>query len=658
MDQFSCAVQVYKPQLPESMALDMSGLLFEAVREHCYDDESSMMTITYDDDSDASDNEVETPDQVEEETFDVELGADLSTHLGKDPSKAPMFSRFSQFHQIVFCLQAGNIQAAVQEMRLAAAAKRSLKQRSWAASFSFTKRSSKKPLCQRFTSPSMGIQHVVHMMRLASAVFKQQRSWAASFAFTGRSSKKPQFAGFAREFNLGHIEMDVQKMRLAAMSKRAAKQRSWAASYAFTKRSLRQPLHERFATPSQDLQTAVQQMRRASAAARASKHRSWAASFSFTGKATKKPRCMRFAPPSVGIEVSVQCMRLVSMAMQSSVLQSCSVIKCTSFKVKKTENMHDALLIEDVDDEIVESTANHAPSRSGNTMKMLMPPASEMEETRQKLELLLQGFQREVLKCQDSDIKMLERRLVLTEPSDAPVSFAPAEPHMAATVATNSSADCSSFWMLDSETDMQSTELETDLFVLRERCAQSLSQFQLMAALYKKEEQASAEVEKLIQEEQSQQEFLDKEVEQLIGEELQKASKSSAAWVAGSPAAAVRSMRRSASATFQNDTATNVGATGIKCSALSLDLGLDLSQCTPRESQFSTRTQKSRRSSSMAALRVTKSSLRPLVVSKSSSISQAFSTMQAGGHVWDSRQSHAWSMGVARRSFGNMGAGF
>jgi len=126
MDQFSCAVQVYKPQLPEALALDMSGLLFEAVREHCYDDESSMMTITYDDDSDASDNEVETPDQVEEETFDVELGADLSTHLGKDPSKAPMFSRFSQFHQIVFCLQAGNIQAAVQEMRLAAAAKRSL----------------------------------------------------------------------------------------------------------------------------------------------------------------------------------------------------------------------------------------------------------------------------------------------------------------------------------------------------------------------------------------------------------------------------------------------------------------------------------------------------------------------------------------------------
>ena len=101
------------------------------------------MTIICDD-SDASDDEVEVLDHVEVEMFDVELGADVSKHLGKDTLKAPRFSRFA-------LQQAGDIQAAVQKMRLVAAAKRSRVQRSWVASFSFTKRSLNNHSCEAFS---------------------------------------------------------------------------------------------------------------------------------------------------------------------------------------------------------------------------------------------------------------------------------------------------------------------------------------------------------------------------------------------------------------------------------------------------------------------------------------------------------------------------
>jgi len=621
----------------QALPFEMSELLSDAVCDHYYDDECATMTIgcddsdacTENDGSDASDSELEEEEKGEEEAFELQVGTDLSIYLGRDLSKAPKFGRFASCGSMpIRCgwqsTKAASIQAAVQEMRLLAGAARSLKQRSWAASFSFTKRLSKTPQYECYASPCMNIQAAVQEMRLAAARRAPKKmGWAASFEFTGRSSKKPQFARFARKF-VGHIEIDVQKMR------------------------------------------------RAVAATRASKNRSWAATFSFTGKSATVAKFARFAKPSAAIDVDVQFMRLLAGAMKSSVLQPRAATKCTSTlwscTIKKTVCMQDRVLIEDVHDEITESTSGSLASSSpSSTPKMLMAPPSEMEETCQKLQALLKAFQQEVLRVQGKDVKLLGQRLALIEPSVAPASLMPAEPRVEERAPTDFSAHGSSTWMWDFETELQSTELEADLENLGEQCARKLKQFQLEVASY---EDAQI-IEQLIQEEQSQQERLDVEVDQLIGEELLMASKTST-WVAGSPAAAARRMRRSASSTFHGEKA--VRSTGSNSTALALDLGLDLSQCAPRGSPSSTRAQKSARSSSTTAVGVARSkkveSLRPLVVSKSSSMLPAFASAGAGGdaYAWSvgplktrmtqRRDPSAWNMGGSSRSFGNLGALF
>jgi hypothetical protein len=195
-----------------------------------------------------------------------------------------------------------DVKLAVQQMRLAAAAKRIGKHRSWAAAFSLNKKSSRTPKFDRFASPVSDIRGAVEEMRLDAAAKRASKlkSWAAAYELSQRKA-----AGCANPPQ--NIMAAVADMRIAASSKRASKQRSWAATFALNKLAAKKPAFERFADPCDNIRTAVEEMRKVGASKRASKHRSWSAVFPFGPCQTAG--CAR---TPVDVWVAVQQMRFAA----------------------------------------------------------------------------------------------------------------------------------------------------------------------------------------------------------------------------------------------------------------------------------------------------------------------------------------------------------
>jgi hypothetical protein len=189
------------------------------------------------------------------------------------------------------------------------------------------------------------------------------------------------------------------------------------------------------------------------------------------------------------------------------------------------------------------------------------------------------------------------------------------------------------------------------------------------------DEARTMEADQLIREELHREDHSTSEVDQLIAEELSNSVKS---WVAGSPAAAVRQMRRKSSGATVFKSSDREPATSSKpCSAMSLDLGLvQKSGSSPKSAMSldlgidlkpamslnleksarihkSTSSKKSARDSSVGALQTTKTKtaldgLRPLVMSKSAGTIPSISSLNSGKSPW------AWDLGpVSGRSKAN-----
>jgi len=588
------------------------------------------------------------------ESHNSYASGDLSIELGRDPLRKPRFSRFVH--------PPANITAAVQEMRLAAAAKRASKQRSWAATYPFTKRSSNAPKFERFANPPTNIRAAVQRMRVvtrARMAFRT-RSWEASYSFTRMSFKTPKFERFANPPT--NITAAVLRMRAVTRARMAFRTRSWEASYSFTRMSFKTPKFERFANPPSDIQAAVQEMRLAAAAKRASKQRSWAATYTFTKRSLHVPKFKRFANLSCDIQVVVEEMR-----------------KCLRAKRVAKTSLEDEVLIEDMNDEPDVSAVVTVQAVRDSTMKMLMAPPSNMNKTREHLQYLLGSLQREVSNIDGNTLKMLERQLALPEPSGAPVSAIPAEPLSVTTFDNEPSNDSS--WMRLCETELE-PPTDKDVRKACVHCERSLRNFRMEMERQRatvEEEKHATEVEQLIQEEQAQKDKSDLEVEQLIQEEIDNtldpthnskgtvsssqdvtkpfkspstsnfklgtivgrpkqldpkpllnpapnskewvAPSTMTSWVVGSPAAAARQLRRNSS----------VGGEIGACSAMALDLGCYGASCTPPEPHKQV---KHSRTASLGALKVSKSKqfvggLQPLLVPKSSKLF-AFSSAAKG----------------------------
>jgi hypothetical protein len=171
------------------------------------------------------------------------------------------------------------------------------------------------------------------------------------------------------------------------------------------------------------------------------------------------------------------------------------------------------------------------------------------------------------------------------------------------------------------------------------------------------DEAQTIEADQLIREELHREDHSTSEADQLIAEEL---SNSVQSWVAGSPAAAVRQMRRKSGGATVFKSSDREPATSSKhCSAMSLDLGLVQKSGSSQKSamsldlgidlkssrgQKSNSLQKSASNSSIGALQSTKNKitvdgLRPLVMSKSAGTIPSMSSLNSGKNPW------AWDLG-------------
>jgi len=328
--------------------------------------------------------------------------------------------------------------------------------------------------------------------------------------------KVPRFSRFANPPR--NIQASVMRMRALTQARKAFRTRSWEAAFSFTRRSMRVPKFERFANPRGDITEAVQEMRHLAAAKRANKQKSWAGAFSFA-RSWKKPKFERFANPPADITVAVQKMRLVATAKLAEKEKSWAGAVRITRHIKKPllgktriVALEDQVLIEDVQDEPAASTTVPTSKSSGD-MLMLTAPPSELEQLQHNLFDLLAGFEREIK--DENNVKQLVQQSAFPAPCSEAASFIPAE-----SVSFDSYPE--TFGLKGPEVKPPSV---TAVREACEHCAKLLRQFRKQADIYKEEQQS----EDLIRQEQlrylAQQEQADRNVEQLIAEELGTAFK-------------------------------------------------------------------------------------------------------------------------------------
>jgi len=264
------------------------------------------------------------------------------------------------------------------------------------------------------------------------------------------------------------------------------------------------PRFSRFANPPRNIQASVMRMRALTQARNAFRTRSWEAAFSFTRRSMRVPKFERFGKPPGNITEAVQEMRLVAAAKRAN--------KQKSRAAGKTRDvaLEDQVLIEDVQDEPAASTSVPTSKYSG-VMLMLTAPPSELEQIRHNLSDLLAGFEREIK--DGNNVKQFVQQSAFPAPCSEAASFSPAEPPVQASF----DSDPETFGLKGPEVK------PPDVNAVREtceHCAKLLRQFRKQADIYKEEQQS----EELFRQEQRRfvalEEEADRNVEQLIAEEL------------------------------------------------------------------------------------------------------------------------------------------
>lgn len=358
----------------------------------------------------------------------------------------------------------------------------------------------KVPRFSRFAKPPRDIQASVMRMRALTQARKafRTRSWEAAFSFTRRSMRVPKFERFGKP--PGNITEAVQEMRLLAAAKRANKQKSWAGTFSFA-RSWKKPKFERFANPPADIMVAVQEMRLVAVAKLAEKQKSQAAAVKLA-RNSKNPRLGRPASPPSDIASALRKMGQRLMSERAA---------------GKTRDvaLEDQVLIEDVQDEPAESTSVPTSKYSGG-MLMLTAPPSELEQIRHNLFDLLAGFEREIK--DENNVKQFVQQSAFPAPCSEAASFSPAEPPVQASF----DSDPETFGLKGPEVKPPGVKAVREAC---EHCAKLLRQFRKQADIYKEEQQS----EELFRQEQLRfvalEEEADRNVEQLIAEELGTAFK-------------------------------------------------------------------------------------------------------------------------------------
>lgn len=358
-------------------------------------------------------------------------------------------------------------------------------------------------------------------------------------------SKLPQFARFLRP--PASIQEEMEKMRRATMTmKSVKKRRSWMGAFQLAPRGLRTPMFGRFANPPSNIVAAVQAVRQAAASKRAT---------------------------------------MVAKACVKDWVRSCQ-------------------LATDIREEI-QTPAGDASLTNDGVMKMLTDQQIDLEATRELLKSLLGGFQQAFEAVQHSGVRAWAGRLALPETLGKPLALCPVEPalHEQETPRSGLAAAPDHVELCEPQV-MESTREGC------ERCLRALEQFRVEAAIYEElkqremeEEEGIQEVDRFLQEAQAEppkitrepdavQTPSDSEVQQLIDEELSKASlmvrktglpstplsrlmRSPHGTIAGSPAAAARRLRSQQSSPA--------------ISAMDMDLGSeaissDMSFCAPKVS--------------------------------------------------------------------------
>lgn len=293
------------------------------------------------------------------------------------------------------------------------------------------------------------------------------------------------------------------------------------------------PYFARFARSSDNIQNVVQKMRLA-ARARGSKQRSWADTFSFTGISSKKPKFERFAKPSVAIADVVQEMRLAARAKSSKQRSWAATYSFTGKSSKKPRFerfVKPSTAIGDAVDALrLASRAKALKQRSWAATFSFTGKSSKKPK--------FERFAKPFVAITDA---VHEMRLVASAKASKQRSWAG---NFSFTGKSTKKPKFERF---------AKTSVAIHIAVHEMRCAAAAKR----ASIQKEKVRLAAENEQLIQEEQSRLDSANLEVENLIKEELINISKPSkqdlpTRWVAGSPAAAARLMRR-APATFHMD---------------------------------------------------------------------------------------------------------
>eukprot|EP00928_Gymnodinium_smaydae_P042020 TRINITY_DN2836_c0_g1_i2.p1 TRINITY_DN2836_c0_g1~~TRINITY_DN2836_c0_g1_i2.p1 ORF type:complete len:683 (-),score=66.46 TRINITY_DN2836_c0_g1_i2:262-2310(-) len=547
------------------------------------------------------------------ETEAFAIGKDVAECLGKDITKQPKFARFTRPTTDIaasvlrmrslsrarrafrtrswetnisvprtfkvprferFAMPIGDIQTAVQQMRLAAAAARARKQRSWAASFHVF-RAQSAPQHARFANPPVNIREAVQDMRrtasaqralkartqattfplmMASQV-RHDRSWMTSYSFASDSIKLPLHRRFAKAPT--DITASVLRMRSLSRARRMFRTRSWEATFSFP-RTFKTPKFARFAIAIGDIKGSVLEMREKAAWQSQRKQRSWSAAFRFFKNPLKQPHFHRFLNPPTDIQLAVLAMRERIKRERAEEKQRHALRSSTSADI---DSGNDTAFVQHEPSSMCRSTVGGIAQSKCSSRSV-------------GLEKMLRGLEFDVRNIHDH-VNMVELRLT------RPELYGPPAPSLVENSSVHLAVDKQPVEYLN-----EYVAPPTERQVRRDcvRCERLLRNLKTCIAEHIMEyDSTDADVDQLIADEQARQDQQAREVDELINDELgnrvatrwvvdnvasnmipssnQEGSVEAAnslTWVAGSPAAASRHLRRKWSSSRLQETAYGV----------------------------------------------------------------------------------------------------